>query len=660
MVKTRALLVIVSITLLVFPAVVQAQNVYIKDDTGALIQPVLPSKTVILTFDDGPSRYTPEILDILKQKQVKATFFVVGSQAVRYPLLKRIYDEGHDIGNHTYSHPDLSLLPLWRSRLELNATRIIITSQIHHSTRLFRPPLQGSDALSPSTAMVINQAADIGYITVGESIDSEDWRKPGVQKIINNVTSHEGGVILLHDGGGDRSQTVKALPAIIDYYQSRGYKFATVSGALGVPKQEIMPSLSRGDKALALLATVVLTFTAWVGRATRWFIVLLIIASFGRFFFVTAAALIQSRRKFRGAGSENLPCSILMPAYNESAVILSCLKSVLASYYHNFEVIVIDDGSKDNTYELARQITDPRLRVLRKENGGKASALNYGIAEAKYPFLIAIDADTVFKSDTISKLMRHFLNAKVGAVSGNTKIVNRHKLITKLQSLEYIVGFNLDRRMGDLFDCITVVPGAIGAFRRSVLDQVGGFTFDTLAEDTDLTLSIKEAGYTVIYDAKAIAYTEAPATVSDLLKQRFRWTFGTMQAVWKHKSSFLNPRKGSLGMIGLPYLVFFQIVFPLFSPLFDLGMTVGLLTHQYKLIIISFGVYTLADVITSAIALRLDNEKLRNLWILIPQRIFYRQLMYYVIARSVINVLKGRLVHWGNLERQGTHLAKKV
>ncbi len=209
-------------------------------------------------------------------------------------------------------------------------------------------------------------------------------------------------------------------------------------------------------------------------------------------------------------------------------------------------------------------------------------------------------------------------------------------------------------------DCITVVPGAIGAFRRSVLDQVGGFTFDTLAEDTDLTLSIKEAGHTVIYDAKAIAYTEAPATVRDLLKQRFRWTFGTMQAVWKHKSSFLNPRKGSLGMIGLPYLLLFQIVFPLFSPLFDLGMIIGLLTHQYGLIVLSFVVYTLADVITSAIALWLDHEKLRNLWILIPQRIFYRQLMYYVIARSVINVLRGRLVHWGKLERQGTHLAKNV
>jgi cellulose synthase/poly-beta-1,6-N-acetylglucosamine synthase-like glycosyltransferase len=246
----------------------------------------------------------------------------------------------------------------------------------------------------------------------------------------------------------------------------------------------------------------------------------------------------------------------------------------------------------------------------------------------------------------------------VGAVSGNTRIANRHTLLTKLQSLEYVVGFNLERRMGDLFDCITVVPGAIGAFRKSVLHSVGGFTYDTLAEDTDLTLSIKEQGHRIVYDASAIAYTEAPATVRDLLKQRFRWTFGTMQAVWKHRRTILNPKYGTVGMIGLPYLLFYQILFPLVGPLFDAAVLVGLLRHEYHLMFLSFLIYTAADVIMSGTALLLDGEKLRQLWLIIPQRILYRQLMYYVIVKSLINVLQGKLVGWGTLKREGKHLAQ--
>lgn len=646
--------------MLLIPLPVLAQSIYVPDGTSVLSQPTLPPKTVLLTFDDGPSIYTAQILDVLKEKNVKATFFIIGNQAYGHPLLGRIYNEGHDIANHTYTHPDISKIPAWRAKFELNLTRIIITAQTNHATRLFRPPYLGSDALTPSADIAIDRAAELGYITVGETIDSRDWQKPGALQIIRSSTVPASGIILLHDGGGDRAQTVKALPAIIDYYQARGFKFATASGALGIPRQNIMPSLSSSDRVLAITANALFTVLIFAGKALRWFIFVLIFASIARFIIVTAAALIQSRRKFHGSQSQLLACSVIIPAYNESSVIQSCLKSVLASNYGHFEVLVIDDGSTDDTHLRALELGDSRLRVLRKRNGGKASALNYGIARARAHFLIAIDADTTFRGDTIARLMRHFTNPAVGAVSGNTKIVNRHKLITKLQSLEYIVGFNLDRRMGDLFDSITVVPGAVGAFRRSALEKVGGFSLDTLAEDTDLTLSIKEEGYKIVYDCEAVALTEAPSTIRDLLKQRFRWTFGTMQAVWKHKASLFNPRKGSLGMIGLPYLFFFQILFPLFGPLFDLALVAGLLGHRYKLMIISFIVYTAADIITSTIALKLDKEKLRNLWIIIPQRIFYRQLMYYVIVRSIVNVLKGRLVHWGKLKREGSHLAKSV
>ncbi len=656
--KSRFLGPILGIALLLLPALALAESIYVRDSGGALTQPALPQKTIILTFDDGPSAYTPKILAILRDKRVKATFFVVGKQSLQYKSLDTIYADGHEIANHTYSHADLSNQPDWRVQLELSLNRLIIESQTNHSTRIFRPPYLGSDSLTSRSKDLIEKVDQFGYLTAGEDIDSEDWRRPGVERIVKNATAPStGGIILMHDGGGDRSQTVQALPMIIDYYQQRGYNFTTISGALGLTRDQLMPKLSTGDVVLSALATAVFGAYALASHALYWVILVLIIASFGRMVLVILASLVQSRRKFLPPPQDDIPCSVIVPAYNEAAVIQSCLRSILASNYRVFEVIVVDDGSKDNTSGLALAIADRRLNVVRKANGGKASALNHGIELARAQFIIAIDADTVFHPDTLRQLMRHFQNPHVGAVSGNTRIVNRHKLITKLQSLEYVVGFNLDRRMGDLFDCITVVPGAIGAFRKSVLQKVGGFTYDTLAEDTDLTLSIKEEGHRIVYDSTAVAYTEAPATVNDLLKQRFRWTFGTMQAVWKHKRAILNPRYGTLGMIGLPYLLFYQILFPLLSPLFDVAIIIGLLNHQYHLMLISFAIYTAADIIMSGVALKLDGEKLRQLWLIAPQRIIFRQLMYYVIVKSVVNVLKGNLVGWGTLKREGKHLA---
>lgn len=648
----------VLIVVVFLPQLALAGSIYVRDGNGGLSQPELHPKTVVLTFDDGPSDFTPEILAILLNKGIKATFFVVGSQALAHNNLKLTYSAGHEIGNHTYSHADLSSLPDWRTQLELSLNRLIIESQTSHATRLFRPPFLGSDSLTPESQKLISKLGRMGYVTAGEDIDAEDWRQPGVDQIVQNATANAaGGVILLHDGGGDRRQTVQALPKIIDYYLARGYKFETVSGALGLPRDELMPRPSPADTVLSALAGGIFGGYIVAGKSIYWIIMLLIFASFARMAIVMAAALIQARRKFPEPGAE-VPCSVIIPAYNEAAVIESCIKSVLASEYRRFEVIVIDDGSGDRTAELAFKINDRRLKVVRKPNGGKASALNHGIDLARADYVIAIDADTVFQPDTLRQMMRHFQDQRVGAVSGNTRIANRHKLLTKLQSLEYIVGFNLDRRMGDLFDCITVVPGAIGAFRKSALRKVGGFTYDTLAEDTDLTLSIKEQGYRIIYDASAVAYTEAPATVRELLKQRFRWTFGTMQAVWKHKRAILNPRYGTMGLIGLPYLVFFQILFPLIGPLFDAALVVGLLNHQYHLILIGLVVYTAADLLMSGVALKLDGEKLWQLWLIAPQRILYRPLIYYVIVKSAVNVLKGNLVGWGSLKREGKHLAE--
>lgn len=653
--------IVAALCLCLVPAsALAASNIYSLNQTGGIQNVTIPPKTVVLTFDDGPSKYTPQILAILQAKHIHATFFAVGKEAVAHPMLKTIYDDGDDIGNHTYSHPDLSTLPDWRVRLELGLDRLIIESQTGHSTRFIRPPYLGSDRLSSQSSSMIKYLDHHGYVTVGEGTDTNDWQRPGSGWVVANATivpHSAGGVILLHDGGGDRSETVQALPAIIDYYQQKGFRFLTVSQALGLPRNVLMPTPSLGDRLLSYLVLVVFTIASVASRTFYYLIIIVIVASFGRMILVLIAATMQAKRKLPPLSDGRTPVSVIVPAYNEAAVIQSCLKSILASSYGPFEILVVDDGSSDQTAELATELHDPRIRVLVKPNGGKASALNYGIAHARADFIVAIDADTIFQKLTLPRLMRHFDQPNVGAVSGNTRIVNRHKLITKLQSLEYIIGFNLDRRLGDLFDCITVVPGAIGAFRKEAMVQAGGFTFDTLAEDTDLTLAIKELRYRIVYDHEAIAYTEAPATRKELLKQRFRWTFGTMQATFKHRRAIGNPKYGTLGLIGLPYLLLYQIIFPLIGPFFDLSLLAALFGHRYHLVIVSFIIYTIADIIMAGTALKLDGERYRHLWLLIPQRLLYRQLMYYVIAKSFINVLKGNLVGWGSLKREGTHLA---
>ncbi|HSW37132.1 MAG TPA: glycosyltransferase [Candidatus Saccharimonadales bacterium] len=650
----------VVIATLLMMAPVAAQNVvYLRDTNARQRSLAVPPGNVVLTFDDGPSAYTGQILDILRQNHVPATFFVIGKQAVKWRgVVRQLYAAGEEIGNHTFTHPNPATIPTWRLKYELNLTRLVIVSETGHSTRLVRPPYLGSDSLTHSSHSVIDWLSAQGYVVAGENIDTDDWRRPGVDSIVRSAATLPGGIILLHDGGGNRSQTVTALPRIISYYKSQGYRFTTLAGALELSGTQLMPPANRAELGLATLSYLLFTAAHAVGIGLYWLIVVLIVAAFGRALLVLVASLLQTRSRFRYGFPPAVHCSVVVPAYNEEKVIVACLQSVLKSRYPFFEVIVVDDGSLDETAALARAIGDRRLRVVRKPNGGKASALNYGIALAHHQVIVAIDADTIFKPNTLTRLTRHFCLPEVGAVSGNTKVVNRHRLITKLQSLEYIVGFNLDRRMGDLFDCITVVPGAIGAFRKKALLQARGFSKDTLAEDTDLTLTIKELGYKIVYDESAIAYTEAPATVRDLLKQRFRWSFGTMQSAWKHRRSLFNPRQGTLGLIGLPYLVFYQILFPLIGPFFDMALVLGLLSHRYQLMLVSLLVYTALDIFSSAIALKLDGESLRQLWLIVPQRLLYRQMMYYVIVRSAYNALRGRLVGWGKAKREGSHLAK--
>ncbi|HZT44020.1 MAG TPA: glycosyltransferase [Chthonomonadaceae bacterium] len=662
---------------------------YLKDpQTGA---PLLPSswvvrryggannnaqKKIVLTFDDGPDpTWTPRILDILQQYHVPAAFFVVGKQAEENPdLVRREWDQGEEIGNHSWSHPDLFKLPLEAQKLQLNATQRIIEAITGHSTTLFRPPYGGD--VEPQTGKEVVPmltAAELGYITVGETNDPQDWRlynyKAGTEAmdptrprdyedIVKSVVVNRdvGTVVLLHDGGGDRSRTVAALPQIITQLRQMGYTFMTVSDLRGLPRTTLMPVVTGRDTWLAGADRYIFDTTYLVQRTLSTLFMLSLVLGISRIALFLGLALIQRvREKWRVFPAGFIPpVSVVIAAYNEEKVIARTVQALLDSAYPDLEIIVVDDGSKDRTAEVVRETfaSEPRVRVFRKENGGKASALNRGILAARGQILIALDADTLFTPDTISRLVRHFADPRIGAVSGNVRVGNADKLLTKWQSLEYTTSQNFDRRGYDLLNCITVVPGAVGALRRAAVMEVGGYTSDTLAEDTDLTWKLRRAGWRIVNDNSALAYTEAPETLRNLAKQRYRWAFGTLQCLWKHR--FALGQQGAFGWLALPSLWLYQILFPAISPFMDIAIVWSLFQGNFA----QFGEFYLLmfviELVAAAIAIRLDRGNPRLLPWLFFQRFVYRQLMYYVILKSLVSAVRGGAVGWNKFERTGT------
>ncbi len=638
-----------------------------------------PNKLAI-TFDDGPDpTWTPQILKVLKQYNVPATFFIIGSSASANPgLLQQIVNQGNEIGNHTFSHPDLSAVSDRQVTIELNATQRLFESVLGVRSVLFRPPYaEDVEPSTPDQVKPLVMSGQLGYYTVGMHIDPSDYLRPGVnaivQSVMDQVASGSGNIILLHDGGGDRSQTVAALPLIIQGLEARGYQFVTVSDLLGLTREQVMPPVSASDKLFATISGIGFRTTGGITEGLSLLFLAGIVLGAIRFAVVIFMALIE-RRVTRGkkyAQTFTPGVSVVVPAFNEAKVIGRTVQALLGQTYPISEVIVVDDGSTDGTYDRASELfsSNPRVHLCRKASGGKAQALNYGFDKSESDLILAIDADTVVHPEAVSKLVRHFQDAKTGAVAGNAKVGNRINLLTNWQALEYITGQNLDRRAFALSNAIAVVPGAIGMWRRDAVLRVGGFTTDTLAEDTDLTLRLLRAGYKVEYEEEAIAYTEAPDTVRGFLKQRFRWMYGTMQAAWKQRDTLLRPKYGSVGLLTVPNIFLFQVLFPVVAPLLDLValLSIGFMlwrTSQHPLdptptglatLVFFYVVFLLLDLLTATFAFLMEKHEEWSLiaWLFL-QRFSYRQLMYYVAIQSIMTAIHGRAVGWGKLERKAT------
>jgi cellulose synthase/poly-beta-1,6-N-acetylglucosamine synthase-like glycosyltransferase/spore germination protein YaaH/peptidoglycan/xylan/chitin deacetylase (PgdA/CDA1 family) len=665
-----------------------AEQKYVQLPSGYVIRKFAEDTTVgkghklILTFDDGPSEeWTPKILDILEREKVPAAFFIVGINAEQnIPILQREYRDGFEIGNHTFTHHNIADMSLQRAALEMKLTRLLIESVTGHSTILFRAPYNAdSEPETYEELAPIERSRNENYLTVNESVDPNDWA-PGVsadsifERVVKQVRDGNASIILLHDAGGEtREATVEALPRIIDYFKKQGYVFTTVAQLMGKTRDEVMPRVSSSrDRWTRKFNFFLAEAGYWSGHILFSLFLIGIFLSVARIILMAILASIQ-KRKDSGAlkqiagllpvNKENQPLvSVIIPAYNEEVNAIRTVNSILAQDYPQLEIVFVDDGSKDETYTRVGEhfIDNPKVQVFTKINGGKASALNYGIEKSRADFVVCIDADTQLKTNAVTELMKKFNSENVAAVAGNVKVGNQINMITRWQSIEYVTSQNFDRRAFDLLNCITVVPGAIGAFRKDALLISGGFTTDTLAEDCDLTIRLLRNGYVIRNCISAISYTEAPETFRQFLKQRFRWSFGVMQCFWKHRDTIFNPKYKNFGMIAMPNILIYQMILPILAPLADIILVLSLLAASVHIIVASiphiifyYIIFTFIDIAGAALAFAYEKENhLKLVWML-PQRLIYRQLMYYILIKSFNKAIKGELQGWGVLKRTG-------
>jgi len=651
-------------------------------------------KQVAITFDDGPDpEWTPKILDVLKREHAPATFFLIGIQADKYAeLTERIYREGHEIGNHTFTHPDISNISKSLMRLELNLTERLFASRLGIRSILFRPPYaidQEPDTADQVRPLEVTQ--DMGYITIGNRIDPNDWRgthnaeqiTAAILKDLPPCSATDqlcGNIILLHDGGGDRRETVRALPMIIDGLRAHGYEIVPVYQLLGKTKADVMPPLPGNERWAARLN--------WIGfwlfdvgiKTITWIFFLGDLLMTSRLLLVGALA-VYDRLRLHQAGTQGQiesykpKVAVLIPAYNEEKVIERTVRSVLDSDYPKLHVIVIDDGSNDRTLEVARtafalEEAEGRVLILTKANAGKAEALNHGLQHlTDEEIFVGIDADTIIAPDAISHLVPHFLNPGIGAMAGNAKVGNRVNLWTRWQALEYITSQNFERRALNTMSAVSVVPGAIGAWRVSAVREAGLYHLDTVAEDADLTMALLRRGYQVEYEDQALAYTEAPTNANGLMRQRFRWSFGILQSVYKHRGVFA--RKGALGWVALPNILIFQILLPLVSPFIDIMFIVGVAWYfvqkyfhpestdpgSFQKLVVFFLAFLVIDFFASTIAFALERrrpEAREDMWLLSQvwlQRFAYRQLFSIVLLKTLKRAAEGQRFAWDKLER---------
>jgi cellulose synthase/poly-beta-1,6-N-acetylglucosamine synthase-like glycosyltransferase/peptidoglycan/xylan/chitin deacetylase (PgdA/CDA1 family) len=622
-------------------------------------------RQLMLTFDDGPdAKFTPQVLDILSREHVPATFFAIGSNIVENPdVFRRIIREGHMAGNHTMYHIDFDEHGDFRNREEIIATDRVVRASASYGSRLFRIPKGDPD----HNVLALLQAQQLGYLAVDQDVDTLDWKATSGKDISVPQLDGRGHVVLLHDGGGDRTATLRMLERLIAEAKRQGYSFTTLAPLLPhqyLPEKGVRtyPADYATYRALELVHRVpstILGFLFWLGMGS------LTVMSFLYLVLALLSQYRQNRVHWPDIPDSKLPfVSVVLAAYNEEKVIQRTLHELRRSDYPptRFEVIAVNDGSKDNTLSILRDYAKqwPQLCVVDQANSGKSSAINNGVNHAcsDSTVIVTMDADTLFRRNTIRMLSRHFVDIKpgvrIGAVAGHVKVGNRCNILTAWQSLEYISGICVTRMAERVLHAISIVPGACSAWSRKAFQEIGGFCDDTMAEDCDATLALQRRGYMILQENNAIADTEAPETIRALAKQRKRWTYGNIQALWKHRTMLFRPKYGVLGLVALPYAALSLLVPLLFMPLTFVVAGMSVAAGNWHSIAWYAAFVAAVHMIISLTAVLMARERLWHLLVVPIYRLIYEPLRAYLLYASAYRAIKGTIVQWDKLERTNT------
>lgn len=631
------------------------------------------TKTLSLTYDDGVDpAITPHLLDVLGQNKVPATFFVIGNKAMLAPdIVQRMVAEGHALGVHTMTHPNIAEVPAWREQLEVVETERELRAMTGRQASIWRMPYTSPDEPTmQDTVTGLLRGQRLGYVHASYDFDTQDWdhdqrdNETAADIPLPDFSTGANITVLMHDGGGpNRMRTVQYTQRLITAAKAAGYTFHTmpqVNPAIATANAPLTPSVA--DKVVEAGVLVVYDWPTLLMKALFWVAVAMTLVV-GLFNVLLALGMRWRRKRLSWPhpAEYGISVSVVVAAYNEEPVIARTIRSILLSNYPITEVLVVDDGSTDATMAEVLQVAaeDPRVRLYTQPNSGKATALNNGIDAARGEVIVTLDADTIVMADTITNLVRHFAIGKnverLGAVAGVVRVGNRGRnLLTRWQALEYLTQIGLERAAQDALGAISIIPGACAAWRKEAIQAASGYSTATLAEDCDLALTLHEIGWRVTQDTEAVALTEAPETVDDLLKQRSRWTYGTLQAMWKHRRMILRPKFGMLGLYVLPSYVL-SIAVPLVFLPFVTVMTVGTLqTEGPGVLAFYFALFLSVHVVLAAVATRLMNESWRHVLMVPIYRIAFEPLRAYLLYTSVSLAWKGRSMGWNKLVRTGS------
>ncbi len=417
---------------------------------------------------------------------------------------------------------------------------------------------------------------------------------------------------------------------------------------------------------LIILITLPLTVLSWSGLVVYSSIVSLVIFLFVlllRYFSILVLAYLYiTKYTVEEKGGYYPFVSILVPVYNEEKVVKSSIESLLEINYPNYEIIIINDGSSDKTAEVAETLVGyqkgrtslVKVSLINKANSGKAKSLNAGIQYSQAQFVLCMDGDSQLSSNCLMMGMKHFTDPAVGAVAGNVKVQNRNRMLTDLQALEYLEGLNMARSAQGFVKMVNIIPGPMGIFRKSALRDAGFYSSDTFAEDADVTLKILAKGWKIEYEPNAIAYTEAPETIHQLLKQRYRWTRGILQAIRKHKQHIFNPTLNFNNTIILWAMFYESLVWPAMNIFVNLFFITVALFYEKSIFIFLWWVgIAILDVMAAVYCVAAEKEDFR----LVPYAVIYRMVFILLIditkAMATVEEFLGIQMSWGKLERKG-------